>query len=180
MGKGMHQLRGMKEALDLVARITRQHTLGPTERAFDADERLDAQIHLEHGEATRDAVPQLLTHRLARRLVGCIAVHANAVAERAAGEHIGGHAIGFARQVHQRHLDGADTAALPPVVAELRDLAEDLVHVAGILAEDAALEHECVRLAGVVADLAVAAEPLIGVDADEGEAPSIPAHGRGP
>ena len=53
------------------------------------------------------------------------------------------------------------------VRAELLDLAEDLVDVAGVLAEDAALEHQRVGLAGAVAHLAPADDPLVGVDADE-------------
>jgi hypothetical protein len=53
------------------------------------------------------------------------------------------------------------------VVAELLDLAEQLVHVARILADQPALEHQRVALAGTVTDLAVAAEPLVGVDPDD-------------
>ena len=56
---------------------------------------------------------------------------------------------------------------LPGRRTELLDLPEDLVHVAGVLAEDAALEEQRVRLAGPVAYFAVAGDPLIGVDAND-------------
>ena len=73
----------------------------------------------------------------------------------------------LAGQIHQRHLDAAHAAGLPRVAAELLDLAEDLVDVAGVLAEDAALEHQRVGLAGAVAHFAVADQALVGVDADQ-------------
>jgi hypothetical protein len=53
------------------------------------------------------------------------------------------------------------------VVAELLDLPEDLVHVAGVLAEDAALEEERIPLVRTIAHLTPADQPLVRVDADE-------------
>ena len=73
----------------------------------------------------------------------------------------------LARQIPERHLDGDDAAGLPRVAAELLQLAEDLVDAAGVLAEDAALEKERIGLTRAVADLAVARDALVGVDADD-------------
>src|SRR5262249_61927454 len=65
------------------------------------------------------------------------------------------------------HLDGAHATSLALVAAELLHLAEELVDVAGILLQQAALEHEGIVLAGAVADFAEAVYALVGVDADD-------------
>ena len=83
---------------------------------------------------------------------------------------------------------GAAAASLRPIVAyfapyflddqlapagltrggtELLDLPEDLVDVAGVLAEDPRLEHQRVGFARAVAHLAPADEPLVRVDANQ-------------
>ena len=98
---------------------------------------------------------------------GGVAIAADLVAELAAEHLVDRHAVGFARQVPERHLDAADAAGLPRVAAELFDLAEDLVDVAGILAQDAALQDQRVVLAGAVAHFAEAVDALVGVDADD-------------
>ena len=59
------------------------------------------------------------------------------------------------------------SAALAGAAAELLDAAEELVDVAGVFAEDHALEHLGVERGGAVAHLAVAADALVGVDADD-------------
>jgi len=69
---------------------------------------------------------------------------------------VDGHAVGLAGQVPQGNLDGADPSRLSCVVPELFDAAEELVDLARVLAQDSALEHQGVRLAGAVAHLAVA------------------------
>ena len=59
------------------------------------------------------------------------------------------------------------------MMAELLDLAKDLVDVAGIFAEDAALEHQCVGLATPVPHLTVPGDPLVGVNANEVRPPQF-------
>ena len=83
-----------------------------------------------------------------------VGIEPDAIAELAAEHLPARHAPGLAGQVHHGHLDAAHAAGLPRVAAELLDLAEDLVDVAGVLAEDAALEHQRVGLARAVAHLA--------------------------
>jgi hypothetical protein len=78
-----------------------------------------------------------------------------------------GDVVGLAGEVPQGHFDGADAARLARVVAELLDPAEQPVDVAGVLAEEAALQHEGVVLAGAIANLAQAVDPLVGIDADQ-------------
>jgi hypothetical protein len=48
--------------------------------------------------------------------------------------------IDLAGDVPQRHFDGADASGLPRVSAELLDLAENLVELQRILADDAAFQ----------------------------------------
>ena len=57
-------------------------------------------------------------------------------------------------EVPERDFNGRDTAALPAMAAELLDAAEQPVDVAGILAEQAALQHQRIGSAGAVAHLA--------------------------
>ena len=61
----------------------------------------------------------------------------------------------------------AEAGAAPAVAAELLDAAEDLLDVARVLAEDAALQDFRVGAAGGVAHLAVADEALVRVDLHE-------------
>ena len=56
---------------------------------------------------------------------------------------------------------------LTALAAELLDAAEDLVDVAGVLANEETLEHLRVKLGRAVADFAVAGNALVGLDAQE-------------
>jgi hypothetical protein len=69
---------------------------------------------------------------------------------------------------HQRDLDAGDAAALAAPVAELLDRAEDHVDVAGVLAQQHALELQRVLAVAGIAHLADAVDALVGVDADDG------------
>src|SRR5262249_8110316 len=99
--------------------------------------------------------------------LGRIGVEPYAISELSAEELPAGDAPGLAREIHHRHLDPAHAAGLARGGAELLDLPENPVDVAGVFAEDAALQHERVRLARAVAHLAPSYEPLIRVDADQ-------------
>ena len=48
------------------------------------------------------------------------------------------------------------------MAAELFDLAENFIHIAGILAQNAAFEHQSIGLTGSIPYLAVACDSLIG------------------
>ena len=100
-------------------------------------EQADPDIHLQELEAVFHAPLQPLAHdRAIRHRVG-IAIDQHLVAEFPASQLIGGNAIGFTGEIEKSHLDAADATAMPPVKAELLDLAEDLVDIAGILADQA-------------------------------------------
>ena len=51
--------------------------------------------------------------------------------------------------------------------SELLDLSEQLVHVTRVLVQEAALQHQCVVLAGSIPNFAQPIDPLIGVDTDQ-------------
>jgi len=53
------------------------------------------------------------------------------------------------------------------VAADLLDAADILVNVAGILAQDAALEHQRIGFDAAVAHFAIAHQPLVGDELDE-------------
>ena len=129
-------------------------------------QQADAHVHLQEGEPPVHAFLQAPAHLFRVRGRRGIAVNAYFVPEFPAGQLVGGHAVGLAREIHQGHLDGAYAAGLPRVVAELADLSEDLVDVAGVLAQDARLEGEGVGLAGAVPHLAQAVDVLVGVEPD--------------
>jgi hypothetical protein len=132
-------------------------------------QQADAHVHLEEGEPHLHALLERLAHGRAgvpAAHIG-VAVDADLVAELAAEHLVDGHPIGLAGQVPEGELYGADAAALPGVVAELLDAPKDLVDLAGVLAEDAALEHQRVLFAGAVAHLAIAHQPLVGIDLDQ-------------
>ena len=134
----------------------------------DIAEQVDPQVHLQEGKAHLHPLLEFLGELVLvhhRRRVG---VQADAVAVPAAEHPVDGDAVGLARQVPQGHLDAGDAAALPAVVAELPNRLEDPLHVARILAEQPALEHQGVPLAAAVADLAVAGDALVRVDPDQG------------
>ncbi len=137
------------------------------ERAGDIHQELDAQIHLEEGKALRHARLESLAHVASAGLGVGVAVDADPVAELAAQELPDGDAPGLARDVPERDFDARDAAALPRHAAELLDAPENLLHVAGVFAEDAALEHGRVSPAGGIADFAVAHNALVGVDLDQ-------------
>ncbi len=132
-------------------------------------DQVGAHIHLGPGKASSDAFLESLTHG-ARRVIALgvgVAIQPHAVAELAAQHLIDGHAVGLAGQIPQGHLDAADAASLPTVPAELLDAAEQAVHVARILSQDAALEHLGIQLVGAVAHLAIAHQALVGLDLEQ-------------
>ena len=125
---------------------------------------IHAQIHLEKSEAHVQPFFQGKAHIVAgvTTLHVRIAIHADLVPEFAAQQLIQGHAVGLARQIPQGNFNAADAAALPGMAAELLDLAENFIHIAGVLTQNAAFEHQSIGLAGGVPHLAVACDPLIG------------------
>ena len=129
-------------------------------------EQVDAEVHLEPREPLFLARLQALAVDLGIVRLGGVGVAADLVAELAAEHLPHRYSVGLPGQVPQRHLDAAHASALPSVEAELFDLAENLVHVAGVLAEQAALQHQRVGLAGAVAHLAQPVDALVGVDAE--------------
>jgi len=145
------------------------------QRAGDVAHGLDAAIVLEERESLLD--PFFQAGHLAIRRVG---IQPDAVAVSTAQHLIHGHAVCLARQIPQRHLHAGDAAALPSMAAELPDLLEQPLHVARVLSQQAALEHQRVFLAGPVADFAIAADALIGVDANQRTAHRRPDHHRNP
>ena len=88
---------------------------------------------------------------LGSRALGRVGIETNTITKLTSCHLVGGDAVSFASQVPHGHLDTANTAGLSCVVTKLLDLAKDLVYVAGVISEDAALEEEGVGLARTVA-----------------------------
>src|SRR6266576_5770023 len=130
---------------------------------------LDSQIHLEPGEA-HDFLAFFHALRVdfwILRFSG-VGIDANLVAELAAADQrVYGSVVDFAGDIPERHFDGADSAALARVSAELLHLAENLVELEGILAQYPALEKQGVSRARAVADFAQPVDSLVGIDAND-------------
>ena len=91
-------------------------------------------------------------------------IDAHLVAELAAQHLVDGNAISLAGQVPQGDLDGRDATTLPTMAAKLLDAPEQSIDVAGVFAQQAALEHQRIGGAGAVAHFAQSDNALIGVD----------------
>ena len=137
--------------------------------ALDLLEERGQDVELDEGQtqllAPHDALHIALGRGFGRR--GRVGIDAHLVAVLAAQELVAGHAVHLAHQVPQRDLDARDAAALAAPVAELLDGAEDHVHVAGVLAQEHALELERILRVPRVAHLADAVDALVGVDAHD-------------
>ena len=126
------------------------------------------EVHLEEGEPEIHALLEPLAGLGAARLLRVgVAIDAHLVAELAAEHLVDRNAIGLAGEVPKRDLDSRDAAALPPMAAELLDAAEQPVDIAGVLAQQPALEHQRIGRAGAVAHFAEADDALVGVDFDQ-------------
>ena len=144
------------------------HVVNKAERGVDGSglvkQQADAEVHLEEGEAHVHTLLECKTHVVPGVLAVNIGIGIDAylVTVLAAEHLVKRYAVCLARKIPQRNLDTGHTAALTGVPAELLYFVEDLIDVAGVLANDAALEHECVGLARSVAHFAIADEALIG------------------
>src|ERR1019366_8186097 len=124
-----HMFHGQAAVLSL-------NPLGARDRAGGPGQQVDPQVHFEPGESLFLAVLQALAEDLGIARFRSVAVDAYAVAELAAQHLVNGNVVRLAREVPQGHLHRAHAAALPRVTAELFDLAEHFVDVAGVLVED--------------------------------------------
>ena len=136
-------------------------------RALDPLQQADADIHLEELETVVHAPFEPLAHRPCRQRrcrYRCRSAPYRGTCRRPVDKRVGRKPC---PPVEERHLDAADAAALPPVIAELLDLTEELVDIAGVLAEQARFEQQRVGRAGAITHFAVAADALIGVQAKQ-------------
>ena len=163
-------IRRHRAALDVqdMGRVA-LHILDEPEGSVDGPrlihQQADAQIHFKEGEAHLHPLFERQAHVVPGMLPVHvrIAVYADAVPETAAQELIHRDAVRLPRQVPQGDLDAGYAAALPRMPAELLDLAENAVHIAGVFPQDAALEHQGVCFARRVSHLAIAHQALIGI-----------------
>ena len=88
----------------------------------------------------------------------------------AAQQLIHGNTVCLAGQIPQSDLNTGDAAALTGMAAELLDLTEDLIHITGIFANDSALEHQRIGLAGCVTNFTITTDALIGLNFNQGAA----------
>src|SRR5580704_8004120 len=139
------------------------------DRAGSVGNHLDAQIHLEPSEA-HDFLAFFHALRVnfwVLRLC-CVGVDANLVAELAAAyQRIYGSVVDFSGNIPERHFDSTDSAALARVSAKLLDLAENLVELQRILAQNPALEKQGISGARAITDLPQTVHSLVGIDAND-------------
>src|ERR1017187_7376903 len=109
----------------------------------------------------------MVAHPFPGRHTDGVAIEAYAVAHLAAQHLPNRHTPGLARQVPAGHLDAGDTAAIAAKSAVLLDFAEYLRHIARVHSDDAALQHQAVRLAAIVADFAIPGYALVGIETED-------------
>ena len=144
-----------------------QKTERRTQRTGNIHQQFDTEVHFKESESFCHALPESLAHIAPAAFGIGVAVAADPVAVFAAEQLPDGHAPGLSGKVPHRKLKSADTARLTGIAAELLDPAEDLFRIAGIFAENTALEHRRVSATGGIADFSVTDKPLIGVNLDE-------------
>ncbi len=132
-------------------------------------DHLNAQIHFQPGDTH---LFFSFFHALGIDLgvigFGCVGIDANLVAKLAAAHHgIYGRVVDLAGNVPQRHFDGANSSGLARRTAKLFDLAEKLVELQRVLADDAALQKQGVSGAGAVAYFTKSVNALIGIDSND-------------
>ena len=141
---------------------------GHGQRARHVGHEVDAEVHLQPREALVARAPSAAGRRPSGRAIrwcprssGC----GRGTCRRASGR------PGRCTPCRPDPRAPSRLPQTPPpwreCAAELLDLAEELVDVAGVLAEQPALQHQRVVLAGAVAHLAEAVDALVGVDPDE-------------
>ena len=141
--------------------------MGAVSTAGNVLHEIDPKVHLKPGKALFAAILEpLAVDRRIVRLRG-VGIEPDAVAKLASKQLIGRHVVGLAGQVPQSRFDPADATGLPGVKSKLLNLAKNLIYAAGILADQAVLQHQCVGHAGPIAHLTVSADALIGVDTDD-------------
>ncbi len=130
-------------------------------------QQADSDVHLQELVTGRHAFFQAPAHRRAVRFGRRIAITEDAIAELAARQLIGRHAVRLAGQIHQRHLDGRHSAGLTGMMPELLDFTKNFVYIARIFIQDATFEKERVAGAGAIAHLAVAGDTLVRIYAND-------------
>jgi len=149
------------------------------QRARRPVEEARRQVELDEGEAHGPALHHDLDIAL-RRLVARrrrVAIEADLVAIFAAEQLVAGDAIDLADEIHQRDLDGADAAGLAAVAAIALDRLEEVIDVAGILADQEMLEAKRRVGMGAVTHLAEAVDALVRVDPED-RVVAMPDNGR--
>ena len=147
------------------------HVVEIAQRSYESilysHQKFDAKIHLQEGEAHRHAFLKSLAHIASAAFGIRIAIAADFVAPFAAQELPYGYAPCLAADIPARELNSADAARLARITAELLYAAENLLDIAGVFAENAALEHRSIRAAGGIAYFAVTDEALVRVKLEE-------------
>ena len=143
---------------------------GGADRAGLIQQKTDAKVHLQEGEAHVHPLLQGQTHGVTALILAVhigVTIDTDLVPVLTAQHLVQGDAPGLAGQIPQSDLNAADAAALTGGATELLDFVHEPVNITGILPQNAALEHEGIGLAGSITDLAVADETLVGVNFEQ-------------
>ena len=131
---------------------------------------MNADIHLQKLEALIHARLEATAHLCAISLRRGIRVTEYFVPEFTAGQLISGHAIGFPRQVKERHFHATDPTSLAAMKAKLFNFAEDLIDVAGVFPHQMAFEQQRIGFAGPITHFPITNQALVGINADNRDA----------
>src|SRR5262245_2531059 len=107
------------------------------ERTRNLREEIDPHIHLKERYSAFNPLLKACGHFLRIGRPVRVRIDPYPVPELPSEQLIYGHSICLPRYIPQSHLHRANASRLPPMVAKLLDLAEESVHVAGILAQQA-------------------------------------------
>ena len=159
----------MLDGLGRVLLNVLQETQRSVESAGFVQQQLDAQIHLQKGEALVHPHFECSAHVCSSVLPSTsVSQYIRTLSRKFSPQQlIEGDAVGLSRQIPQSNFNAGDAAALTGMAAKLLNPPEELIHVAGIFPQQTALEHEGIGAAGSVPHLAVAYDPLIGIDLQE-------------
>ena len=110
------------------------------ERIRNTPAEVDPRVHFQKGKSPFHSLLEFPCHLFGVARM-CVTIYPHLIAKLPTSQLIRGSAVGLTRQIHQSHLNSAHTTGLPAMMPELFDLAEDSVHIAGVLSHQPALEH---------------------------------------
>src|ERR1035437_2690832 len=169
-GQGLVPADGVAHRLDVLAvhleSLGGGHAAG-VEPARPVGYHAWPDVHLEKGKPRLLAFHHALGVNLGAGTLRGVAVAANAVAILGTDQPPDRYAIDLACDVVQSDIQGAVTAAEPPLVGEIADAIQNGFDIQRVLAQDVRFENQRHALISCIANLAQTIDALVGVDPDD-------------